>query len=171
MVRRESDLAALCETRLGRLAVALRLYARDYENVLPPAPTWMDALESVVPPGQRELVFHCPKVKDKEGKEGKEDYGYAFNAEAWIPEWQAPRWFPEMYPPEKVVLIYETTQKGRNRTGVGKDIPDPGRHQGKNYYLFADFTTMALTPNEARRLMERGELLFKPMPRPPSRGP
>ncbi len=163
--RRESDLAQLCQTRFQRLALALQNYLRDYENVLPPAPTWMDALQTAVPPSQRDLIFRCPKLTRRDA------FGYAFNAEAWLAQWKAPRWLPEMYPPEKVVLIYETRRKGRNLTGTGDDVPEPGRHTGRNFYLFADFTAMAISPEEAKKMMERGDLLFRPLPLPRQKTP
>jgi hypothetical protein len=79
-----------------------------------------------------------------------------------------PRWHPEMYPPSEVVLIYETTQTKRNAVGTGKDIPNPGRHNGYNLFLFADGSTMALTPEEFKEMLEKGELRFKPL-KPPTR--
>ncbi|GBC99576.1 hypothetical protein HRbin17_02104 [bacterium HR17] len=158
--QREEQLAKLCESRLGRLAMALQLYLERSDNLLPPAPTWCDALEEFVPPSQRPFVFRCPKLEPQGG------YGYAMNAYAWDAEHQTPRWHPEMYPQSKVVLIYETAQKRRNATGTGNDIPAKGRHDGKIYLLFADGSTMAVTPDELRALRERGEVLFKPLPPP-----
>lgn len=159
---REKELERLCESRLGRLAVALQLYLERYDNLLPPAESWCDALEDMVPPSQRQHVFHCPKT------EGKGGYGYAFNAYAWDKEHNSPKWHPEMYPPSEVVLIYETTQTKRNAVGTGNDIPDPGRHNGYNLFLFADGSTMKLTPDEFREMLETGEIRFKPL-RPPVR--
>jgi hypothetical protein len=160
--RREKELMKLCETRLGRLAAALQLYLERYDNLLPPPQNWCDALEDMVPPSQRAFVFHCPKL------EGKGGYGYAFNAYAWDSEHNVPHWHPEMYPPSEVVLIYETTQTKRNAVGTGKDIPNPGRHNGYNLFLFADGSTMALSPEEFKEMLERGELRFKPL-KPPTR--
>ncbi len=160
--RQEEELRRLCVTRLGRLAQALQLYLERTDNLLPPPSNWCDALEEMVPPSQRAFVFHCPKLEQEKG------YGFAFNAYAWDSEHNVPKWHPEMYPPHQVVLIYETTQKKRNAVGTGEDIPNPGRHDGYNLFLFADGSTMALTPEEAKEMMERGELRFKPL-RPPIR--
>lgn len=161
--QREEELMKLCETRLGlRLAAALQLYLDRYDNLLPPAQNWCDALEDMVPPSQRPFVFHCSKL------EGKGGYGFAFNAYAWDSEHNSPRWHPEMYPQSEVVLIYETTQRKRNAVGTGNDIPNPGRHNGYNLFLFADGSTMALMPEEFKEMMEQGELRFKPL-RPPTR--
>lgn len=160
--RREEELKKLCETRLGRLAAALQLYLERYDNLLPPPQNWCDALEDMIPPSQRPFVFHCPKM------EGKGGYGFAFNAYAWDSEHNAPRWLPEMYPQSEVVLIYETTKAKRNAVGTGNDIPNPGRHNGCNLFLFADGSTMALTPEEFKEMLEQGELRFKPL-KPPIR--
>ncbi len=160
--RQEEQLQNLCESRLGRLAKALRLYLDRYDNLLPPAPTWCEALEEFVPPSQRPFIFHCPKL------EGRKGYGFAMNFYAWDEEHRSPRWHPEMYPAEKVVLFYETKQAKRNAVGRGDDIPEPGRHNGANLVLFANGSTMPLTPEEMKEMEERGELLFKPLPRPPT---
>lgn len=158
--RQEEQLQKLCESRLGRLAAALALYLDHYDNLLPPAPTWCDALEGFVPPSQRPFVFHCPK------REGQKGYGFAMNVYTWDEKHRSPRWHPEMYPQDKVVLLYETEQAKRNAIGKGDDIPKPGRHNGANLVLFANGSTMPLTPEEMKEMEERGELLFKPLPRP-----
>ena len=160
--RREEELRKLCASRLGQLALALHFYLERTDNLLPPPKNWCDALEEFVPPSRRPFVFHCPKLEAEKG------YGFAFNAYAWDGEHNTPKWHPEMYPPSQVVLIYETTQKKRNAVGTGEDIPNPGRHGGYNLFLFADGSTMVLTPEEVREMMERGELRFKPL-RPPTR--
>lgn len=159
--KREEELQKLCESRLGRIAMALQLYLERYDNLLPPPKIWCDALEDMVPPTQRPFIFHCPKLEDKKG------YGYAFNAYAWDENHNRPRWHPEMYPQSQVVLIYETTQMKRNAFGTGKDIPDPGRHNGYNLFLFADGSTIALTPEEFREMVDKGEIRFKPL-KPPT---
>lgn len=161
--KREEELKKLCESRLGRLAMALQLYLERHDNLLPPPKNWCDALEEMVPPSQRPFVFHCPKL------EGKGGYGFAFNAHAWNEEHGVPRWLPEMYPQSQVVLIYETTQTKRNALGTGKDIPVPGRHNGYNLFLFADGSTMALTPEEFWEMLENGEIRFKPLKPPITR--
>ncbi len=161
--RREEELQKLCQARLGvMLAQALQLYLERYDNLLPPPQNWCDALEDFIPPSQRKFAFHCPKL------EGKGGYGFAFNAYAWDEEHGVPRWHPEMYPQNEVVLIYETTQTKRNAVGTGKDIPNPGRHNGYNLFLFADGSVMALTPEEFKEMLENGELRFKPLIRPPT---
>jgi len=159
--RREEELRKLCAARLGGvLAQALQLYLERYDNLLPPPQNWCDALEEFVPPSQRPFAFHCPKL------EGKRGYGFAFNAYAWDEEHGVPRWHPEMYPPNEVVLIYETTQSKRNAVGTGDDIPNPGRHNGYNLFLFADGSVMALTPEEFKEMLRNGEIRFKPLIRP-----
>ncbi len=142
------------------LAQALQLYLERYDNLLPPPKNWCDALEDFIPPSQRPFAFHCPKL------EGKGGYGFAFNAYAWDSQHNVPRWHPEMYPPNEVVLIYETTQTKRNAVGTGKDIQNPGRHDGYNLVLFANGSVMALTPEEFKEMLENGELRFKPLIRP-----
>ncbi len=161
--KREEELQRLCESRLGRLALALQLYLERYDNLLPPPQNWCDALEDMVPPSQRSFVFHCPKL------EGVSGYGFAFNAYAWDEEHKVPRWLPEMYPQSQVVLIYETTQTKRNAFGTGKDIPKRGRHNGYNLFLFADGSTMALTPSDFKEMLENGEIRFKPLKPPIAR--
>ncbi len=155
--KREEELRKLCATRLGRLAQALQLYLERTDNLLPPPSNWCDALEEMVPPSQRPFIFHCPTLESEKG------YGFAFNAYAWDSKNKVPKWYPEMYPPHQVVLIYETTQKKRNAVGTGEDIPNPGRHGGYNLFLFADGSTMALTPKDVKEMMERGELRFEPL--------
>ncbi|MCS7264716.1 MAG: hypothetical protein NZ805_07775 [Armatimonadetes bacterium] len=161
--KREEELQKLCESRLGRIAMALQLYLERYDNLLPPPKIWCDALESMIPPSQRPFVFHCPKLEDKKG------YGYAFNAYAWDEKHNVPKWHPEMYPQSQVVLVYETTKRERNAVGTGKDIPNPGRHNGYNLFLFADGSTIALTPEEFKEMLEEGEIRFKPLKPPITR--
>lgn len=161
--KQEERLQKLCEARLAVLIVrALQNYITEYDNLLPPAPNWCDALETYIPPSQRPFVFHCPKLEEQKG------YGFAMNTYAWDEKWKSPRWLPDMYPDDKVVLFYETKQTGRNQFGKGDDIPDLGRHNGMNLFLFANGSAIWLTPEEFREMKERGELLFKPLPRPPT---
>jgi hypothetical protein len=118
----------LCNSNLKAIGVALRQYAEDYDDTLPPANLWTDALTPYVRDAK---VFHCPSA-------GKRNFGYAMN------------WKLSKRPRTQVIpqgnaappaMIYETHERKPNANRDGADLVF--RHENTSQTLFADGTVRA----------------------------
>lgn len=67
-VKSDSD---TCRDQMKQLALGMRMYSQDYDDVLPPADSWSEAL---MPYEKTKDAFTCPTLR-KQGQEG----GYAMN--------------------------------------------------------------------------------------------
>jgi len=108
---RDAARRAICLGNMKQLAMAMTMYAQDYENRLPPAERWCDAINPYI---RNQAIFKCPADKAK--------YSYAMNfnlskrAIAAIPN------------PAKTVMLFESTQGRKNATDVGRSWPPKPRH-------------------------------------------
>ncbi len=115
--------AGQCMSNVKQNAVALQLYASDYNELLPDRDLWMDA---IVPYTKHE-PFHCPDLM-KAGR--MDEYGYCVNASL--------KTLHNLPSPEVTPLVFESVNLARNASGGIDSLPKPGRHEGSNSVAFAD---------------------------------
>lgn len=122
-----------CLSNLRQLATAAIMYARDHDETLPDADTWMDELK---PYHKNEALLKCPAAPTLE-------YGYAMNANLSGVK------LAEVKNPASTVLFFDSTLGTRNAKCTGASIPDPARHTDGNNFVFADghAATMPETPS------------------------
>ena len=91
---REKARAISCLSNVKQMSLASRMYSQDYDEVYPPATTWMD---STRPYYGIERVLHCPTAAADEPAA----YGYAYNSKlSRIPA-------ARITSPNKTVLLYD----------------------------------------------------------------
>lgn len=126
-------LPTACVSNLKQVGLTFLMYENDYDDRLPPSSKWMDRLD---PYRKDEHILHCPELINPNG--GSADitetspYGYAMDR---FLENVVTTKLPE---PEKMPLAYESTDLGRSATGFLTDVPNPGRHHGRNYLVYLD---------------------------------
>jgi prepilin-type processing-associated H-X9-DG protein len=135
-----------CLSNLKQVGLGFALYTNGYDDRLPPSAGWMDLLQPYM---KNEQILHCPMLMPKEWKADddlkKFAYGYAMNRFLALADTK------HLAEPEKMPLAYETVQLGRSASGYLADVPNPGRHKGKNTFLFADFHAKAF-PGQSPQL-------------------
>ncbi len=105
-----------CLSRLKQLQLALSLYQKDYDERLPPADKWSDALALYTKgsPGEKRgaeqiAAFHCPLL-------GQGGWGYSMN-------WKlSKRRLAEVEAPAGTVALYETNVPRPNANYDGRDL-------------------------------------------------
>lgn len=107
---KEKLLALACVSNEQQLAMAVRTYATDHENQLPPAASWCDAIQSTVPTSQ---AFRCLAAKSGQRCD------YALNANV------GGKNLSDVSP--ATVLIFESTG-GWNVSGGRELLPQKSRH-------------------------------------------
>ena len=116
----EAQRAALCLENGGEMAIALAMYAQDYDEQLPPANPWMDLIR---PYTRTDSVFHCPSAIS---------YGYAHNSP------MSGASLASINTPEEAVLAFDSTKLTRNASDAMTSLTSPPRHLGRNTFIFAD---------------------------------
>lgn len=109
-------------SRLKELNHGLQLYAGDFDDVLPPAASWMDALAPYVPDPTN---FHSPAVEGQ-------GYGYALNIDV------AGKSLTTVDSPDATLSIFDSTDLSRNATDAIGALPNPPRYQGHNTIGYMD---------------------------------
>lgn len=122
---REGPNAKLCLSNLRQLSHAMRLYAADYDDCLPSAKQWSDAVEPyVTDPG----CWFCPAAADK--------YGYAMNYKlSLLP-------LGRVTQPMTTAELFDSKLLRPNAYDLhaepGASVPRPGRHDRLVSYAFVD---------------------------------
>ena len=115
--------AAICQSNLKQLGLAMLMYAQDYDGRLPISFRWCDALYPYVKDVD---VFNCPG--DKTHK-----YSFAMNSKLC----HTP--LSKIQKPAETVLLFESKLGHKNDTNAGMTVCDnPARHEGGNNFLFVD---------------------------------
>ena len=133
--------ASLCLSRLQQSALALSVYARDYDERFPPADAWNDALSPLLPKpvaatkmtnADMASPFDCPIL-------GAGEWGYSMN-------WKlSKRRLNELDSPRTTVSLYETNVPRPNANYDGRDlifrhtqIDAAGKSESGGNFAFAD---------------------------------
>jgi len=111
-----------CRDNLKQLGTALLMYLQDWNERLPPASRWADALKPYV---RHEAVWHCPQDR----RPGRPSY--AMNREL------AGKSLKDSHNWHRV-LLFESDAAARNRVEGARAVCSPGRHKGGNNYLLMD---------------------------------
>jgi prepilin-type processing-associated H-X9-DG protein len=122
-----------CVNNMKQLALAVRIYANDHNNQLPPALTWCDAIQKEVGSPK---VFHCPSDPDRRS-------AYAFNAKL------DGKKDNEIDP--QTVLIFES-QAGWNGAGGAERLALRHHSSGIVNVAFADGSVRSLTRSQLNTL-------------------
>ena len=124
-----------CLSNIKRSVLALSLYATDHDDRLPPSNDWMDAIATQIGP---EDMPSCSALWVNGKPKG---YGYAMNRFV-----SGQRLSKDV----QIPLVYESTQTKRNASGYLLDMPNPGRHGGRNNVGFMDGHVKSLPLQAAR---------------------
>jgi prepilin-type processing-associated H-X9-DG protein len=122
-----------CVNNMKQLALAVRMYANDHNNQLPPAATWCDAVQIYV---GNPKVFRCPADPDRRS-------AYAFNAKL------DGKKDNEIDP--QTVLIFES-QAGWNGAGGAERLALRHHSSGIVNVAFADGAVRSLTRSQLSTL-------------------
>lgn len=106
------------------LTNAMLAYTADHDDIYPPANTWMSALGAYVP---NQDVFVSPAVGN-----GIDRFGYAFNVDL------AGTAFHDLADPYNTILIFDSTNLGRNATASVGTLPNPPRYGVSNTIGYAN---------------------------------
>lgn len=133
----------LCLSHVKNLAIAMSMYAEDYNGHFPESTAWCDTLfEYVKDPD----IFRCDKAPSLR-------CGYAYNAH--MPDTTLDRLSDAA---RNTVVIFES-DRGWNAAGTMDLLPKEPRHLGGDYYGFADGSARWVSRDEA------SSLIWEPAPR------
>lgn len=110
-----------CESRIRRLTFALRMYAQDHDDCLPPARAWST---QVLPYIKQAEWWDCP--------EAGRPYGYAVNSNLDGSD------LSTVTRPETVLLLFDSRLPGPNAVGGASTVASPVRHPGGNSFCYLD---------------------------------
>lgn len=110
----------LCLSNLKQQAVAFAMYSGDHDDRLPGSDRWMDCLDGY---SKNPSIFHDSGLP-------KGAYGYAYH--------RALSYAKVPAQPERSLLVYDSTQLGRNASDFLTSLPAGGRHTGSNNVAYCD---------------------------------
>ena len=116
-----------------QLALANLLYATDYDEHLPSAENWMDALELYT---KNEWAFRDPDIKDRKDDE----YGYAFFKPLSCVDTRT------VLDPDQVPLVFQSVLMLRNARSDLSTLPAIPRNGKANCVAFLDGHVRSLPP-------------------------
>jgi prepilin-type processing-associated H-X9-DG protein len=119
----------ICMRNMQQLAMALSMYAADWNDRLPQADRWVAVLG---PSPKTSALLHCPNDPSHAA------CSYGMNPQLGGKE------LASILNPKDVVLLYETAHPGASPHGDPSDVASPPRHNGSNNYAFADGTVRLL---------------------------
>jgi len=108
-----------CELNVENIAMAMRMYAADWDECLPDPDHWVDQVGPEYVGNM--AVFKCPA--DKSG--ARSSYGMN-RVLAGLRAY-------EIANPDDLVSVYETAHPRDNPSGGPEDVADPPRHPGWKY--------------------------------------
>jgi hypothetical protein len=124
--------ALACRNNLTQLGLAVRLYASEHGETLPPADRWCDAIAKEVP---LEQIFRCPKAPRRQR------CSYAFNARLSGLNIRQPH--------PATVLLFECPGGWNVSGGIHQIIR---RHGGAYFVVLVDGTVRAVPPEQVHTL-------------------
>lgn len=128
-----------CAQNLQKLYFAFSQYVQDW-GALPPSDNWDDNQE-LTGKVQRNEWLHCPAVSN--GTDDK--YGYAYNTEVAGRNLNG-KPLKDLPNAAKTPLLYDSSNLAKNAHDAVTSLPNPGRHEGKNYILYCDGHVEAVAP-------------------------
>ncbi|HEX8834910.1 MAG TPA: DUF1559 domain-containing protein [Abditibacteriaceae bacterium] len=111
-----------CISNLKQIGLGTMQYTRDYDEVMPRAANWSEAL---FPYTRSVVLFQCPQ-------RGQAAQGYAFYHDAQEAYQEA---FNE---PDKMVMYFDSNGLKLNTADTGASLPRPPRHPHGNALCYAD---------------------------------
>ena len=124
---------ASCPGNLAQIYKALQFYMDDWDGKLPPADRWMDCIKDRVP---EDATFHCPGVIPASSTR----FGYSMNPALGG---KSPSMLPKA---ASTPLIYDSIDLTANAHADFGSLPKPGRHDGRDYVLYANGAVKAVSP-------------------------
>jgi hypothetical protein len=104
-----------CAQNLRAAQRGFELYSQDYDQTLPKAVAWMDA---VTPYVKGQLELRCPVVRASDPK----GFGYAFNSALSGVK------TAKIAAPTTTAVVYDSTDKESNASDAFTSLPAPPRH-------------------------------------------
>jgi len=122
---KEAARRTVCLSNTKQQALALEMYREGTDGRFPDRDHWMDAIEPFVKDSKYVLHVPGPWRANAPGV-----YGYAFNST--LSRTAQPK------DPEKVAIVYDSSNPIRNASDPETSLPNPGRHDGKNHIACVD---------------------------------
>lgn len=116
---RERARRSSCLSNVKQLSNALLMYASDYDERLPPANVWHDAIFPYV---KNEWIWHCPTRKERVPS-------YSYNALLHC------RSLTEVGSPKEQPMLFETDVSRRNAADLGVTFITPHNQRGAVGYV------------------------------------
>jgi hypothetical protein len=122
-----------CGQQVGQLAMAVLMYAVDYDDHLPLVDTWCDGTYPYV--GSDDL-YRCPAARDK--------YGYALNRNLSHARTR------DLSRVGDIVMLFESSAGRKNASDTGQSLCNPARHHyGNNVGYLDGHFALSDQPNRA----------------------
>ena len=121
-------------SNLRQIGLATVTYAQEHMGRLPDADNWVDAiLPQWKEARETDGTLFDPTLlfRDPSAPEGQR-WNYAFNRALSGVK------LDDITDPARTVLLFESTAGTKNAADTGQSLPHPGRHNGGDYYVFAD---------------------------------
>jgi hypothetical protein len=117
-----------CISTVKQLTTSQLIYAADFDEKMPPSPTWIDSTTKYV---RNEEAFHHPKPMNSDDF-ARLRYGYAFNKSMGGVDSDL------VTEPAKDIILFDSVNDVRNANDLLLSLPKPGRHHNRNTFGFMD---------------------------------
>lgn len=116
-----ASMANICLSQVKQQATGILIYRADHNERIPLRDNWMDAL---IPYVKMDAIFHCPAVQEANDK-NPHLYGYSLNSGLSGVDAE------KIANPERVALLYDSSNLARNASDPLLSLPDPPRTHEK----------------------------------------
>lgn len=115
-----------CLSHMKQLALAVIMYSTDFDDRLPPAPTWADLTKPYTKNGE---IYECPGLEDRKPNQ----FGHAFRRAVAL------KLEKDIASPPDEPMLFDSTDLSWNANGDFSLVPPAGRHPfGTNCFGFVD---------------------------------
>jgi hypothetical protein len=136
---RPSAKQASCLSNLKQMALAVRMYAEDNDDLLPFRNGWVDGC---LPYLHHPDMTLCPNVPYR--YDHKKRHGYAFNSDL------ARKALPEIKDPARQILLFDSTNLSNNAADPLTSLPTEARHADGNAVVYVDGHAKVLQAGDRR---------------------